>query len=132
MKKPYNPKKPCARINCVELVQTTERFCKLHKEENKKETLKQWNHSRDSNRPSSGERGYDYQWTKFRKRFVMERVEAGDYYCNHCHIAFRSTTDMQVDHIKPLQTHPDLKFEKTNLQLLCRKCHIQKTKEDNK
>jgi len=36
--------------------------------------------------------------------------------------------DLEVDHIKPLRSHPDLAFELTNLQTLCVRCHSRKTR----
>lgn len=35
---------------------------------------------------------------------------------------------LEVDHIKPVRTHPDLAFELSNLQSLCRSCHSKKTR----
>ena len=35
---------------------------------------------------------------------------------------------LEVDHIKPVRTHPDLSFELTNLQTLCVPCHTRKTR----
>lgn len=35
---------------------------------------------------------------------------------------------LEVDHIKPVRTHPELSYELTNLQSLCRKCHSRKTR----
>lgn len=37
-------------------------------------------------------------------------------------------TDLDVDHIKNRSTHPELKFALTNIQWLCRPCHIIKTR----
>jgi flavin-dependent thymidylate synthase len=37
------------------------------------------------------------------------------------------TSDMEVDHILPVSTHPELVGDKTNLQMLCRSCHVFKT-----
>ncbi|ARQ01707.1 HNH endonuclease [Pseudorhodoplanes sinuspersici] len=35
---------------------------------------------------------------------------------------------LEVDHIKPVRTDPELAFELTNLQTLCVPCHSAKTK----
>lgn len=35
---------------------------------------------------------------------------------------------LEVDHIKPLRTHPDLALVLTNLQCLCVACHSRKTR----
>lgn len=34
---------------------------------------------------------------------------------------------LEVDHIKPVRTHPELSFDLTNLQTLCPGCHSRKT-----
>lgn len=35
---------------------------------------------------------------------------------------------LEVDHIKPVRTNPELGFEKSNLQTLCGPCHSRKTR----
>ena len=35
---------------------------------------------------------------------------------------------LEVDHVKPVRTHPDLAFDLGNLQTLCGKCHGRKTR----
>jgi 5-methylcytosine-specific restriction endonuclease McrA len=37
---------------------------------------------------------------------------------------------LQVDHVKPLRTHPDLAFDLGNLQTLCVRCHSAKTQAE--
>jgi 5-methylcytosine-specific restriction endonuclease McrA len=39
---------------------------------------------------------------------------------------------LEVDHIKPVRTHPELAFDLGNLQAICAPCHIQKTRVDNR
>jgi 5-methylcytosine-specific restriction protein A len=34
---------------------------------------------------------------------------------------------LEVDHVKPVRTHPDLAFDLGNLQSLCTTCHSSKT-----
>ncbi|WP_210327258.1 HNH endonuclease [Methylocystis sp. H4A] len=36
--------------------------------------------------------------------------------------------DLEVDHVKPVRTHPELAFELSNLQCLCVACHARKTR----
>ncbi len=36
--------------------------------------------------------------------------------------------DLEVDHIKPVRTHPALAFDPQNLQTLCVSCHSRKTR----
>lgn len=34
---------------------------------------------------------------------------------------------LEVDHVKPVRTHPELSFDLANLQTLCPACHSRKT-----
>jgi 5-methylcytosine-specific restriction endonuclease McrA len=36
--------------------------------------------------------------------------------------------DLEVDHIEPVRTRPDLAYELSNLQTLCVRCHSRKTR----
>jgi thymidylate synthase ThyX len=38
---------------------------------------------------------------------------------------------VELDHIKPVRLYPNLAFEESNIQPLCKKCHIEKTLEEN-
>ena len=33
----------------------------------------------------------------------------------------------EIDHIKPANTHPHLRYDLDNLQTLCKRCHSRKT-----
>lgn len=44
--------------------------------------------------------------------------------CVECKAAGR----LEVDHIKPVRSHPQLAFELSNLQSLCPSCHGRKTR----
>ena len=35
---------------------------------------------------------------------------------------------LEVDHVKPVRTHPELSFNPANLQALCGPCHTRKTR----
>ena len=35
---------------------------------------------------------------------------------------------LEIDHIKPVRTHPELSFDPRNLQALCGPCHTRKTR----
>ncbi len=32
--------------------------------------------------------------------------------------------ELEVDHIKPVKTHPELEFDRANLRVLCHPCHV--------
>jgi len=38
--------------------------------------------------------------------------------------------DLHVDHIKPKSKYPELTYEMSNLQLLCKKCNFEKSNTD--
>jgi 5-methylcytosine-specific restriction endonuclease McrA len=51
-------------------------------------------------------------------------LERDGYRCQGCGCAGR----LEVDHIKPVRTHPELSFAPANLQALCPSCHTRKTR----
>jgi len=57
-------------------------------------------------------------------RFLAKRRDG--FRCVQCGAA----SDLQVDHIKPLRSHPELSFDLDNLQTLCVRCHSRKTKAE--
>ncbi|MEH7670866.1 HNH endonuclease [Bacillus sp. JJ689] len=70
------------------------------------------------------------EWESLRKK-VMKRAK---YECEHCKkkgkVTTRDTLDkrgrkmkMDVNHIKPVKTHPHLALDLDNLEYLCVRCH---------
>ena len=59
----------------------------------------------------------DRRWIKLSRRYLLENT-----ICLSCNQAATET-----DHILPVSEYPDLAYEKSNLQPLCRKCHQIKT-----
>jgi 5-methylcytosine-specific restriction endonuclease McrA len=55
-------------------------------------------------------------------RFLARRRDG--FKCVSCGASGR----LEVDHIHPVRTHPDLAFDLANLQCLCRSCHSRKTR----
>jgi 5-methylcytosine-specific restriction enzyme A len=62
--------------------------------------------------------------TKRWKVLRMEILERDGFRCKSCKCGGR----LEVDHIKPVRTHPELSFEPGNLQALCPSCHARKTR----
>ncbi len=62
--------------------------------------------------------------TKRWKVLRMEILERDGFRCKHCDCGGR----LEVDHIKPVRTHPDLSYTPENLQALCPSCHTKKTR----
>ena len=54
----------------------------------------------------------------------MAILERDGFACQHCGARGR----LEVDHIKPVRTDPELSFEPGNLQALCPGCHTKKTR----
>ncbi|MEL6366005.1 MAG: HNH endonuclease signature motif containing protein, partial [Pseudomonadota bacterium] len=60
------------------------------------------------------------RWKRLRK-IVLER---DGYRCAVCGCG----EPLEVDHIKPVRTHPQLAWDLENLQLLCPRHHAEKTR----
>jgi hypothetical protein len=54
----------------------------------------------------------------------MAILERDGFRCRTCGIGGR----LEVDHIRPVRTHPDLSYDPGNLQALCASCHTRKTR----
>jgi 5-methylcytosine-specific restriction endonuclease McrA len=73
---------------------------------------------KERGRPSRLDKGYDYKWRKLSKQ-----LRAIHPWCKQCGV----TKDLTVDHIIPLvDLDPSLRYEISNLQVLCRKCNSEK------
>ncbi|WP_208348795.1 HNH endonuclease [Pseudaestuariivita rosea] len=72
-------------------------------------------HHRHSKKVTRGAR-----WTVLRAA-ILER---DGYRCRECGARGR----LEVDHIKPVRTHPQLSYDPDNLQSLCPSCHTKKTR----
>ena len=62
--------------------------------------------------------------TKRWKVLRMEILERDGFRCKTCGGRGR----LEIDHIKPVRTHPRLSYEPSNLQALCSPCHTRKTR----
>ncbi len=108
------PFKVCAKAGCNQL--TKERYCSKHKNER---------NAHDKYRPNANARGYDYQWSKVRKLHLNANP-----LCVFCLERGIVTEATDVDHIKSLADHPELKTDPTNLRSLCHSCHSKRTWRD--
>jgi 5-methylcytosine-specific restriction endonuclease McrA len=73
----------------------------------------------DQRRPSSQERGYDAQWRKLRDAFAAANPVCSVPGCG------RPTED--IDHVKSVRTHPELRLVWANLRALCHPHHSERT-----
>ena len=62
--------------------------------------------------------------TKRWKALRAEILERDGYRCRGCGCGGR----LEVDHVKPVRTHPELSYDPGNLQALCPGCHTRKTR----
>lgn len=58
------------------------------------------------------------------KSLRLEALRRDGWKCVQCGARGR----LEVDHVKPVRTHPELSYELANLQSLCRSCHTKKTR----
>lgn len=58
------------------------------------------------------------------KALRLKALRRDGFACVQCKAVGR----LEVDHIKPVRTHPDLAYDLTNLQSLCPSCHTKKTR----
>ncbi|MGR3515376.1 MAG: HNH endonuclease [Paracoccaceae bacterium] len=62
--------------------------------------------------------------TKRWKALRLEVLRRDDWRCVRCGDMRR----LEVDHVLPVKTHPELSFALSNLQCLCASCHSRKTR----
>lgn len=66
------------------------------------------------------------KWITFRDKVAIPYLDKK--YGHVCSVAGCSETQrLDVDHIKPRGSHPELTFDVTNLRYLCRPHHIERT-----
>lgn len=58
------------------------------------------------------------------KSLRLQTLRRDEFQCKSCGARGR----LEVDHINPVRTHPELAFELANLQALCAACHSRKTR----
>ena len=58
------------------------------------------------------------------KALRMAALERDGWAC----VQFPERRGLEVDHVLPVRTHPELSFSLGNLQCLCGKCHARKTR----
>lgn len=74
----------------------------------------------DKKRGTSGERGYDATWQKVREMKANQNP-----LCEECLKNGIVKPLNKVHHIKPIETHPELRLVMENLMSLCNECHEQ-------
>lgn len=75
-------------------------------------------------RPSRSNRGYDWDWYKFRRWYLRRHPLCVDMHGIGCK---RAATE--IDHVVRLVSG-GAKFDEKNLQALCKSCHSKKTRAE--
>lgn len=76
----------------------------------------------DAERPGSAERGYDREWRRLRGQFLFHHPDCSVHGCR--------VPAADVDHIKDVRYHPQLRLEWSNLRAYCHRHHSQRTARD--
>ena len=84
-----------------------------------KKLVKELGHTKGGHRSR-----YSSYWeSDFRRTPLLEKF---GYKCAKCDCK----ENLEVDHIKPCFSHPELAFDEDNVQILCKECHREKSIED--
>lgn len=67
------------------------------------------------------------EWLRLRYRVLKKQGGC----CKLCGHRGSYQNPIQVDHIKPISTHPHLSLVERNLQVLCRRCNLGKSNTDS-
>ena len=105
------PKIPCRAPGCGAVVERG--YCTRHQPA---AGTKRYERARGG----SAERGYDWQWRRFRASFLSL---AENVLCRDC--GREHSTD--VHHVLKLRERPDLKLDPSNCLALCHRCHSRRT-----
>lgn len=77
-------------------------------------------------------RSKNWPYSDRRYRKLRAHVIREEKVCRICITYGRTSVARIVDHITPIEIRPDLAFERTNLQALCRPCSDSKTAKENR
>ena len=113
---PYRPNVPCRHPGCSALVPPGQKYCEAHKPLHPEEA-----------RPSA-KRGYNSQWERESKRYLQAHS-----LCVRCMAKDppRYVKATVVDHIVPHRGDQKLFWDRSNWQPLCKRCHDQKTRNED-
>jgi len=60
------------------------------------------------------------------KALRLEALRRDGWACLRC----GERRGLEIDHVLPVRTHPELGWDLANLQTLCGRCHARKTKQE--
>src|SRR5688572_18837870 len=120
---PDRPQRVCAHAGCRTL--TAESRCAEHRKPQ---------HTYEARRGSASERGYGWDWQKYRAWFIcqLECSVCGKNHtvCALCLIEGFIERAFAVDHITPHRGNQQLFWDHTNHQSLCESHHNRKAREE--
>jgi 5-methylcytosine-specific restriction enzyme A len=76
----------------------------------------------DRERGTAAQRGYDWQWSQFTKRY-----KAANPLCRDCQVKGTTRPAEHVHHVRKLRDYPEHKYDETWLMPLCEGCHATRT-----
>jgi 5-methylcytosine-specific restriction protein A len=124
---PSKSKRPCSYPRCSNLAERT--YCEQHskvREDSKAETSKQYDkYQRD---PKSTAFYKSKAWRDMRAYTFSKQHGL----CQHCLIDNRFVRGDIVDHKLPIKANWSKRLQEDNLQVLCHKCHNNKTMRERK
>lgn len=109
---PVAAPRPCNHPGC-KAYQAHKGYCAQHQKDRR---------AYDDKRGNSSERGYTYQWRKYRQQYL--RAHPLCVLCMTRHVVTPATV---VDHIIPHKGNMTLFWDDKNHQGLCESCHNRKT-----
>ena len=62
------------------------------------------------------------RWQKLRRRILRR----DGFTCQSAHSTLPHGGGLEVDHIEPVETHPEREWDESNLRTLCRSHHIER------
>lgn len=108
------PRVPCRHPGCPELIPAGQKYCEKHKALHPEEVR------------SAARRGYGKRWQAALKAYLRAHP-----LCRTCYQKGRYVKAEVVDHIVPHRGDPALFWDQSNWQPLCKRCHDQKTRNED-
>lgn len=116
------PLKKCNKVNCNELINFNESYCDEHKQ-----LSKQSNKDYDSLRNKRDNQYRKFYNSKAWKDASHNATLKANSLCQECIRNGKYTIGVEVDHIIELRDDWNKRLDRDNLELLCAKCHREKT-----
>lgn len=116
-KAPQRAKRPCLVSSCKEYA-SNQGYCEDHQDKIR---------TKDRQRGTAHQRGYDAKWDKARLEHLDEQPLCAD----HMKRGYIEAATV-VDHIEPHKGNKELFWDRDNWQSLCKPCHDRKTQLEDR